>query len=191
MFSPTALQGVVLVEPRVHRDARGFFLETYRASLYAAAGIGPHFVQDNHSRSEGPVLRGLHAQRRRPQGKLVRTVEGEIFDVAVDIRRGSPTFGRWVGAALSAENHRQLYVPPGFAHGFCVVRAPAQVEYKCTDYYDPEDELGIVWNDPELAVAWPQAQPLVSDKDRRLPRLAEVMELLPRYAEGPPGPGAA
>jgi dTDP-4-dehydrorhamnose 3,5-epimerase len=194
LFTPTELPEVVLVEPRVHRDARGFFLETYRAPLYAAAGIGPTFVQDNHSRSTGPVLRGLHAQRRRPQGKLVHAVEGEIFDVAVDIRRGSPTFGRWVGAALSEENFRQLYVPPGFAHGFCVLRSPAQVEYKCTDFYDPDDELGIVWNDPDLAISWPLAAPLLSEKDRRLPRLADVLDRLPVYdgaAAGPDAPGGA
>jgi dTDP-4-dehydrorhamnose 3,5-epimerase len=121
----------------------------------------------------------------------VRAVEGEIFDVAVDIRRGSPWFGRWVGAALSADNFRQLWVPPGFAHGFCVVRSPAQVEYKCTDYYDPGDELGIVWNDPDLSIAWPLQEPVVSDKDRRLPRLAELLHLLPDYAEPPRAPGAA
>lgn len=187
LFLPTALPEVILVEPRVHHDERGFFLETFRAADYAAAGVGPRFVQDNHSRSLGPVLRGLHAQRRRPQGKLVRAVEGEIFDVAVDIRRGSPTFARWVGANLSAENFRQLFVPPGFAHGFCVLRSPAQVEYKCTDYYDADDELGILWNDPEIGIGWPLAEPLLSDKDRGLPRLAEVRDLLPLY----PGAGAA
>jgi dTDP-4-dehydrorhamnose 3,5-epimerase len=180
-FVATALPGVMIVEPRVHRDPRGFFLETYREAAYRRGGVAGPFVQDNHSRSEGPVLRGLHAQRRKPQGKLVRVVEGEIFDVAVDIRRGSPTFRRWVGVALSADNFRQFYVPPGFAHGFCVTRSPAQVEYKCTDYYDATDELTIAWDDPEIAVAWPVAEPELSDRDRRAPRLAEVADLLPLY----------
>jgi len=163
----TALPGVLLVEPVVHRDARGFFLETYHAGKYAAAGIDAVFVQDNHSRSEGPILRGLHAQIQRPQGKLVRAIEGTIFDVAVDIRRGSPTFGRWFGCELSAANCRQLWIPEGFAHGFCVVAGPVQVEYKCTAPYDPADERVIRWDDPDLAIAWPLdgRAPVVSPKD--------------------------
>jgi dTDP-4-dehydrorhamnose 3,5-epimerase len=181
-FLITDLPGVVVVEPDVHRDDRGFFLETYHAEKYRAGGIRGAFVQDNHSRSAVGTLRGLHAQRRLPQGKLVRCIEGEIFDVAVDIRRGSPTFARWVGMCLSDEDFRQMYVPPGFAHGFCVVRGPAQVEYKCTALYDAEDELGIVWNDPDIAIAWPVAAPMLSDKDRRLPALADLGELLPVYA---------
>lgn len=184
-FLITDLPGVVVVEPDVHRDDRGFFLETYHAEKYRAGGIGEAFVQDNHSRSAAGTLRGLHAQRRRPQGKLIRCVEGEIFDVAVDIRRGSPTFARWAGVSLSDDDFRQLYVPPGFAHGFCVVRGPAQVEYKCTALYDAEDELGIVWNDPDIAVAWPVGAPTLSEKDRRLPLLAEIADLLPVYAARP------
>ncbi len=184
-FLITDLAGVVVVEPDVHRDGRGFFLETYHAEKYRAGGIAEVFVQDNHSRSAQGTLRGLHAQRRQPQGKLIRCVEGEIFDVAVDIRRGSPTFSRWVGLSLSADDFRQLYVPPGFAHGFCVVRGPAQVEYKCTTLYDPADELGILWNDPDIAVAWPVGAPELSEKDRRLPLLADLAELLPRYAAEP------
>ena len=150
---------------------------------YAEHGIDGAFVQDNHSRSEGAILRGLHAQGRRPQGKLVRAVEGTIFDVAVDIRVGSPTFGRWVGVELSAESFRQLWVPPGFAHGFCVLTGAAQVEYKCTDLYAPDDELTVAWDDPEIGVAWPLDEPVLSDKDRRAKTLAELAEAgaLPVY----------
>lgn len=173
-FTPLALPEVVLVEPDVHRDARGFFLETYHLEKYREGGILGPFVQDNHSRSVRGTLRGLHAQRRRPQGKLVRAVEGEMFDVAVDIRRGSPTFGRWVGVRLSGENFRQLYVPPGFAHGFCVLSDVVNVEYKCTDFYDPADEIGLAWNDPDVGIEWPIADPIVSDKDRRLPPLKSL-----------------
>ncbi len=182
-FQPTRLPEVILVEPDVHRDDRGFFLETYHAGKYRAGGITPRFVQDNHSKSSRGILRGLHAQRQRPQGKLVRAVEGEIFDVAVDIRRGSPRFGQWVGELLSAENFRQLYVPPGFIHGFCVVSEIAQVEYKCTDLYDREDEIGIRWNDPDIGIAWPVDSPILSEKDRDAPTLAEIEHLLPTYSE--------
>ena len=179
-FRPTALAGAVLVVPKVHGDERGFFLETYHERRYAEHGIPERFVQDNHSRSVGPILRGLHAQRRRPQGKLVRCVAGRIFDVAVDIRRGSPTFGGWVGYELSALNHQQLWVPPGFAHGFCVVGdEPAEVEYKCTDFYDPTDEVSIAWDDPEIAIDWPVPEPVVSAKDRTAPRLQEIFDRLP------------
>ncbi len=170
----TALPGVLLVEPRVHRDHRGFFLETYHRDRYAGHGIDGTFVQDNHSRSVGPILRGLHAQGRRPQGKLVRAVEGTIFDVAVDIRVGSPTFGRWVGYELSEESFHQLWVPPGFAHGFCVVSESVQVEYKCTDLYDPDDELTVLWNDPEIGVEWPVGEPILSPKDQAASTLAEL-----------------
>jgi dTDP-4-dehydrorhamnose 3,5-epimerase len=180
-FLPTELPGVVLIEPRVWGDERGFFLETYHLEKYGRGGIPDTFVQDNHSRSVGPILRGLHAQQKQPQGKLVRCVEGEIFDVAVDIRRGSPTFRRWVAANLSAHNHHQLWVPPGFAHGFCVIQSPAQVEYKCTALYDADDEFAIRWNDPELGIRWPLAAPVLSAKDALAPTLGEVMERLPRY----------
>ena len=169
----------MLVEPLVHRDARGFFLETYHRDKYAAGGIDAAFVQDNHSRSGRGTLRGLHAQVRRPQGKLIRCVEGEIFDVAVDIRRGSPSYGRWVGARISAEDFRQLWIPPGFAHGFCVLSDVAQVEYKCTELYDPADEVAIAWNDPDIGIDWPIADPLVSETDGRAPRLREVAARLP------------
>ncbi|HEY3122300.1 MAG TPA: dTDP-4-dehydrorhamnose 3,5-epimerase [Vicinamibacteria bacterium] len=179
-FLPGELPGLVVVDPDVHRDARGFFLETYHERKYREGGIVGPFVQDNHSRSVRGSLRGLHAQLRRPQGKLMRVVEGEVFDVAVDIRRGSPTFGRWAGITLSGENFRQLYVPPGFAHGFCVVSEAAHLEYKCTAPYDPDDEIAIAWNDPRIAIAWPLAQATVSAKDAAAPRLEEVLDRLPR-----------
>jgi dTDP-4-dehydrorhamnose 3,5-epimerase len=177
---PTDLADVLIVEPAVFGDERGFFLETYHADKYRQGGIAATFVQDNHSRSVGPILRGLHAQQRRPQGKLVRCVQGEIFDVAVDIRRSSPTFRRWVGAHLSAHNHRQLWVPPGFAHGFCVIASPAEVEYKCTAIYDPEDELVIRWDDPEIGITWPLQAPVLSAKDAAAPTLAEIAHRLPQ-----------
>jgi dTDP-4-dehydrorhamnose 3,5-epimerase len=173
------LAEVILIEPDVRRDDRGFFLETYHAERYRAGGIQGPFVQDNHSQSVGGTIRGLHLQLRRPQGKLIRVVEGDVFDVAVDVRRGSPTFGRWVGSRLSANNFRQCYVPPGFAHGFCVVSKTAQVEYKCTEFYDPAGEIGIAWNDPELAISWPVVQPLLSDRDRRHPPLSQLLDVLP------------
>ena len=177
-FTPTALPDVIVVEPDVHRDARGFFLETYHREKYAAGGITATFVQDNHSRSVRGTLRGLHAQLVKAQGKLIRVVEGEIHDVAVDIRRGSPTFGRSVGMRLTGEDFRQLWIPPGFAHGFCVLSEIAHVEYKCTELYDPAHEISILWNDPDLAIDWPIREPVVSAKDSRAPRLRDVVERL-------------
>lgn len=165
----TDLPGVVLIDPVVHRDTRGFFLESYSAERFAAHGLPVRFVQDNHSRSVQGTLRGLHWQWRRPQAKLVRVVAGEIYDVAVDIRRGSPTFGRWVAATLSAENFRQIFVPEGYAHGFCVMSEVAEVEYKATDVYDPGGEAGLPWDDPALGIAWPIAVPVVSARDRAHP----------------------
>jgi dTDP-4-dehydrorhamnose 3,5-epimerase len=178
---PTDLPGVIVVVPDVHRDARGFFIETYHAEKYRVAGIVGPFVQDNQSRSVRGTLRGLHLQVRRPQAKLVRVIEGVIYDVAVDVRRGSPTFGKWVGVELSGENFKQCYVPAGFAHGFCVASETAQVEYKCTDIYDPGAEVGIAWNDADLAIRWPCGAPILSDRDRTLPRLTAVRDLLPLY----------
>jgi len=180
-FSETAVGGVILVEPDVHRDARGFFLETFHAGKYGGAGIPTQFVQDNHSASAANTLRGLHLQLRRPQGKLVRAVEGEIWDVAVDVRRGSPTYGRWTAETLSASNFKQLYVPPGCAHGFCVLSPTAQVEYKCTELYDPADELGIAWDDPFLAIAWPVSEPMLSERDKRHRRFQELEDRFPFY----------
>ena len=173
------LPGVIIVEPDVHQDGRGYFLESYHIEKYRAGGIAERFVQDNESQSTGGTLRGLHLQNRRPQGKLIRVIEGEIWDVAVDVRRPSATFGRWSGVRLSGTNFKQCYVPPGFAHGFCVMSPVARVEYKCTDLYDPGGEIGIAWNDPALAIDWPLKDPILSDRDRGLPTLAAVMDQLP------------
>jgi dTDP-4-dehydrorhamnose 3,5-epimerase len=180
---PTQLAGVVIIEPRVFSDPRGFFFESYRADRYGQAGMPP-FVQDNHSCSARGTIRGLHYQLQRPQGKLLRAVHGSVFDVAVDIRRGSPHFGRWVGVELSAENKRQLFVPAGFAHGFCVTSEVAEVEYKCTDFYAPDDEHGVIWNDPSVGVEWPVNDPILSSKDRQLPLLSPDRSDLPVYSKG-------
>lgn len=177
-FVPAGLEGVVVIEPEVHRDSRGFFLESYHARKYREGGIDAVFVQDNHSRSIRGTVRGLHAQRRYPQGKLVRAIQGEIFDVAVDIRPGSATWGKWTSVVLSAENFRLVYIPPGFAHGFCVLSEEAQVEYKCTDFYVPGDEITIAWNDPDIGIAWPVEDPILSSKDRDAPPLREVVKIL-------------
>ena len=178
-FTKTELPGVILVEPDVYSDSRGFFLETYHQRKYSEGGIPGPFVQDNHSHSVRGTLRGLHAQVGRPQGKLVRAVAGEMFDVAVDIRNGSPTLGRWVGFVLSGENFRQLYVPPGFAHGFCVLSERVDVEYKCTDFYDQAAEIAVAWTDPEIGILWPVSDPTLSPKDARAPRLREILDRLP------------
>ena len=181
-FTETSLPGVILIEPQVFKDARGFFLETFHKEKYAQGEIDRTFVQDNHSHSQRGTLRGLHYQLGHAQGKLVYVVTGEIFDVAVDIRRGSPTFGQWVGAHLSEENRHQIYVPEGFAHGFCVLSDMADVIYKCTDFYSPEDECGILWKDPTIGIDWPMTAPVLSEKDSRNPRLGDVPErLLPVY----------
>lgn len=161
----TELAGMFVITPRVFEDPRGFFMETYHLAKFAAAGVDVEFVQDNHSRSGRGTLRGLHYQIEHAQGKLVRAIRGEIYDVGVDLRRDSPTFGRWVGEYLSEENRRQLYVPPGFAHGFCVVSEIAEVTYKCTDLYHPEHERSLLWNDPQLAIDWPIDEPILSPKD--------------------------
>ena len=181
-ISETELPGVLLVEPRVFHDERGFFLETYHHGKFSTGGLDAVFVQDNHSKSSRGTLRGLHAQSRKPQGKLVRCIEGEIFDVAVDMRRGSPHFGKWVGELLSADNFRQLYIPPDFLHGFVVLSETAQVEYKCTDVYDPGHEIGVLWNDPEIGIEWPyDGEPLLSPKDAAAPTLAQIHDQLPRF----------
>ena len=178
---PSIIPAVLVVEPDVHRDSRGLFVETYHAEKYRASGIAAVFVQDNHTRSVARTLRGLHMQRRKPQAKLIRVIAGEIFDVAVDLRRGSSTFGRSVGVVLSADNFKQCYIPVGFAHGYCVLTDAAEVEYKCSDVYDATDEFGIAWNDPALAIPWPISDPLLSDRDRANPTLAELGDTLPRY----------
>lgn len=168
----TSLPEVLLLEPTRHRDARGFFMETFRADSYRRAGIPEPFVQDNLSHSTRHVLRGLHFQKK--QGKLVTVVRGEVFDVAVDIRPDSQSFGHWVGSRLSSENHRQLYLPPGFAHGFCVLSDEADVWYKTTDIYRPDDEGSLLWSDPRLAIAWPVAEPVLSERDRANPTLDQL-----------------
>ena len=181
--TPTSHPDVLLIEPDVFADARGFFMETYHVGKFAAAGLPTEYLQDNHSRSSCGVLRGLHYQLEHPQGKLVRLVNGEVLDVAVDIRKGSPRFGQWVAVTLSAENRRQLYVPPGFAHGFCTLSEQADFLYKCTDIYTPGDEYGIAWDDPALAIDWPDLDIQLSDKDKRYPVLSESKHL-PEYRAG-------
>ncbi|MBT3507630.1 MAG: dTDP-4-dehydrorhamnose 3,5-epimerase [Methylococcales bacterium] len=172
---PTAIADVFIIEPKVFGDERGFFLETFQAKRYQKeVGIMLPFVQDNSSRSSYGVLRGLHFQRTKPQGKLVRVAQGEVFDVAVDIRKNSPTYGQWVGACLSDKNKRQLWAPPGLAHGFLVLSDTADFEYKCTDYYDPSDEGCLLWNDSDIAVQWPTDTPILSEKDRAGKRLSEL-----------------
>ena len=174
-ISHSKLIGCVIIEPRVFGDDRGFFLETFQAARYKQeAGIDLSFVQDNHSRSARGVLRGLHFQKTKPQGKLVRVVRGEVYDVAVDIRKGSATFGEWEGVILSEDNKKQFWVPPGFAHGFVVLSDTADFEYKCTDYYDPSDEGSILWSDPDLNIPWPIANPALSTKDESAKRLVDL-----------------
>lgn len=174
-FTTTSIAGVIIVDPEVYRDERGLFLESYHAEKYRAGGIPAVFVQDNQSLSRGNTLRGLHGQEKHPQGKLLRVIEGEIFDVAVDLRPGSPTFGKHEAAMLSAENFRQFYIPPGFAHGFCVLSGRAQIEYKCTDFYRPGDEFAIRWNDPDLAIPWPVSEPVLSGRDAAAQSLREYL----------------
>ena len=171
----SVLNGVFLMEPRVFGDARGFFLESFNAKVFKElTGVTAEFVQDNHSRSMRGVLRGLHYQIKQPQGKLVRVVVGSVYDVAVDLRRSSPTFGQWLGAELSADNKRVMWIPPGFAHGFMVTSEAAEFLYKTTDYWAPEHERSLMWNDPALDVAWPlQGEPMLSDKDRKGKPLSE------------------
>ncbi len=181
IFIKTSIPGILLLEPKVFRDQRGYFMETFQARLFAEQGLPTQFVQDNHSSSVKGCLRGLHYQFKQSQGKLVRVVRGEIFDVAVDLRRNSPTFGRWIGQNLSEENKHQLWIPAGFAHGFYVLSDQAEVVYKATDYYAPEWERTLVWNDPEIGVEWPlldEREPLLSDKDRtgKLLRSAELID---------------
>ena len=178
----TAIPGIILIEPTVHRDDRCFFLESYRESEYRDGGIRARFVQDNHSSSVKDTLRGLHGQSPNPQGKLVRVTEGEIFDVCVDVRRGSPTYGKHFATRLSADNFHQLYIPPGVLHGFLVTSDVAQVIYKCTDFYRPEADFSVAWNDPEFGIAWPIESPILSEKDRCAPRLEDVESQLIDYA---------
>ena len=182
---PTELAGVLVIEPQVFADARGFFFESYNAQRYAKAGIACGFVQDNHSRSTRNTIRGLHYQFRRPQAKLLRVVRGSVFDVVADIRRGSPTFGRWVGVELSAENKRQIFVPAGLAHGFCVTSDDAEVEYKCSDFYVPDDQHGVLWSDRTIGIPWPVREPILSDRDRAYLPLTVDRDDLPTYESAP------
>ncbi len=171
---PTELPGLLVIEPVVHGDQRGYFVETWNHARYASAGLDVNFVQDNLSFSCRGTLRGLHFQNPHAQGKLIYVLQGEVFDVAVDVRQGSRTFGRWFGVTLSAENSRQVYIPPGFAHGFCVTSESALVAYKCTQLYEPRSEGTIRWDDPQLGIAWPVLEPCLSEKDRRAPCLDEI-----------------
>lgn len=176
-ITKTEINDALIIEPVVHGDHRGFFLETFQADRYRElAGINFDFVQDNHSRSAKGVLRGLHFQKTKPQGKLVRVVRGEVYDVVVDIRKGSPTYGKWTATTLSEDNKRQFWVPPGLAHGFLTLSESADLEYKCTDYYDPSDEGCLLWNDPELDIKWPDIKPILSDKDRQGSTLKSLYE---------------
>ena len=178
----TELPGVLILEPKVFGDARGFFLETWNQERYREAGMPAEFVQDNLSFSGKGTLRGLHFQNPNAQGKLVQVLQGEVYDVAVDIRQGSPTFGKWVGVTLSAENRRQIFVPAGFAHGFCVTSDNALFSYKCTDIYNPKAEVSIIWNDPDIGIDWPVTEPELSEKDRLAGRLSQLPEdRLPSY----------
>jgi dTDP-4-dehydrorhamnose 3,5-epimerase len=180
--TPTELPEVLLIEPRVFEDPRGFFLETYSTRRYAQAGIAAPFVQDNWSRSGRGTLRGLHFQHPAGQGKLVQVISGSVFDVAVDVRKGSPRFGRWVGVELRAEEKRQLWIPPGFAHGFCVTSDVADFMYKCTELYSPHDEYVVAWNDADLGIQWPAGEPILSARDKAAPRLNQVLTL-PQWEE--------
>ena len=183
----TELPGVVLIEPDVFKDNRGYFMETYHREKYASTGIEGVFVQDNHSHSILGTIRGLHYQLKKPQGKLVYVIKGEIFDVSVDIRRGSPTFGVWAGVNLSEENNRQVFVPRGFAHGFSVLSETADVIYKCTDVYSPGDEYGVLWSDPDIRIDWKIDTPKLSEKDCRNPNLNSIpADFLPIYDETAP-----
>ena len=179
--SDTSLPGVRLIEPRVFRDARGFFLESFNADRFAEHDLPVLFRQDNHSHSVKGVLRGLHYQLRHPQGKLVSVLQGTVFDVAVDVRRGSPTFGRWFGTVLSADTPRYIWIPPGFAHGFCTLSDTADFVYKCTEVYAADDDRGVLWSDTGIGIEWPLSDPTLSDKDRALPPLSLDRTDLPEY----------
>ena len=170
----TALPGVLIIQPKAFGDHRGFFLETFQVERYREAGITLPFVQDNHSRSQRGVLRGLHFQKTRPQGKLVSVSRGAVYDVAVDIDPASATYGQFVGVELNDDNHRQLWIPPGYAHGFCVLSEVADFQYKCTDFYFPADEGGLLWNDPDVGIPWPITEPQLSAKDANNPRLRDL-----------------
>ena len=181
----TNLKDVLILEPRIFEDPRGFFVETYQKTRYTDAGVDADFVQDNLSFSRNNTLRGLHFQYPHDQAKLVQVLQGEVFDVAVDIRRGSPSFGKWCTSCLSAENKRQMFIPAGFAHGFCVLSDIAVFHYKCSDYYSPECESGVLWCDPDLGIDWPVKEPILSEKDAVYPRLKDIpVDRVPKYKDG-------
>jgi len=180
----TSLPGVWVIEPTVYADERGFFMETYHSARFQALGIPAAFVQDNHSRSIRGVLRGLHYQEPNPQGKLVRCVRGAVYDVAVDVRKGSPQFGKWTSAELTEDNKRLFWVPPGFAHGFCALSDVAEIAYKCTAFYDPKSDHSILWNDPDIGITWPVSKPSLSPKDAAAPRLKDA-PILPQFTGMP------
>ena len=177
-FVETEIPGVIIIEPQIHRDVRGFFLESYHEPRYRESGIHAQFVQDNHSQSTRGTLRGLHGQSPHPQAKLVRVTAGEVFDVAVDMRKGSPAYGKYVATRLSAANFRQVFLPPGVLHGFLVTSEIAEFEYKCSDIYRPGSEFCVAWNDPDIGIAWPIEEPILSEKDRNAPPLRDVMDRL-------------
>lgn len=177
-ITKTKIKDLVIIEPKVFRDDRGFFYETYQSERYKSVGINADFVQDNRSFSSKGVLRGLHFQKTKPQGKLVSVNYGEVFDIAVDLRVGSETFGQYESVVLTGENKQQFYIPPGFAHGFCVISETADFQYKCTDYYDPADECGLIWNDPDLAIKWPVKNAILSKKDLAQPTFDEVIKII-------------
>ncbi len=179
----TKIQDLIIIEPKVFGDSRGFFYETFNVKRYQDVGIKAEFVQDNRSRSARNVLRGLHFQKTKPQGKLVTVTQGEVYDVAVDLRLDSATFGQYEAVILNGDNKLQFYIPPGFAHGFCVLSETADFQYKCTDYYDPSDEGGLLWNDPQLNIEWPLSNPLLSAKDAELPCLADITKSLGKVGE--------
>jgi dTDP-4-dehydrorhamnose 3,5-epimerase len=173
-FIETKVKDIYIIEPTVFGDNRGFFMETYHYNEFKKAGLGMNFVQDNHSKSKKGVLRGLHFQKNHPQSKLVRVIKGAVYDVAVDVRKGSPTFGKWFGIELTETNKKAFYVPEGFAHGFITLEDETEFVYKCTDYYYPEDEGGLIWNDPNLNISWPIDTPILSEKDKKWPTLEEL-----------------
>lgn len=189
-FTALEVPDVILVSPDVFGDARGYFTETFHAEKYAEGGVAARFVQDNFSYSRRGILRGLHYQLRAPQAKLVYVVSGEVFDVAVDVRHGSPTFGKWCGRVLSAENHYQLFIPEGFAHGFCVLSETARFLYKCSAFYDRNDDRGIAWDDPDIGIEWPIAEPELSQKDQNQPFLRDLpVSMLPEFSQPAGRPG--
>ena len=182
-FIKTAIPDVIIVEPDIYKDHRGFFLESYNQKIYRENGIDANFVQDNHSKSEKGILRGMHNQNPNPQAKLVRVIKGAVLDVAVDVRIGSPTFGKWVSVELSEDNFRHLFVPQGFLHGFYVLSDTAEFQYKCDNFYSKQDEISVRWDDPQIGIDWPVKEPILSEKDKNAPLLKDILDKLPKYRD--------